>query len=77
MQNIFSIKATLQLRTDIFIQTDVDSIHDNAFDNDAIVSGFLRNMMRWDKLTLVVVEQGKMQNINKQVNQLDKEFLCK
>ena len=59
LDRIFSEKLKLK--------TDVDSIHDEDFDNDAIVSGFLRNMLRWDKLTLVVVEKGKMQNINKQL----------
>ena len=59
LDRIFSEKLKLK--------TDVDSIHDEDFDNDAIVSGFLRNMLRWDKLTLVVVEKGKMQNNNKQL----------
>ena len=59
LDQIFSEKLKLK--------TDVDSIHDEDFDNDAIVSGFLRNMLRWDKLTLVVVEKGKMQNNNKQL----------
>lgn len=47
---------------DTSIEVDIDSLDDSDLDNNSIVSGFLRHLNRWKKLTLVVVDAGKMQN---------------
>ena len=54
----------LTVRSNIF-QVDVDSLDDSDLDNDSIVAGFLRHMSKWKKLTLVVVESGKMQTVDR------------
>ena len=54
----------ITVRSKIF-QVDVDSLDDSDLDNDSIVAGFLRHMSKWKKLTLVVVESGKMQTVDR------------